>query len=223
MRPEGTPLDLNNLPEEYGGDRYREGKEVSEESSTTATAEPTDAKRETETLNRARQLVFNNENLGGQGPLLGCNIPSIPTVNFNQRGAMGDPSLPFRPVYTRLPSPSSPSMLSQPPLQPYLYTSSSPRLLSFPSPYPPNPMNDYYIGHVLNPHHPTNPSYTRESNYTCIGAPVTTHGFPAEGIRPPPPMDGLRCNQGDGLNWNCGNADGPELDVSPMDRFRSEY
>ncbi|KAL6007483.1 hypothetical protein ACLOJK_032981 [Asimina triloba] len=201
-RTEGTPLDLNNFPEDYGGDRFREGKEVSEESSTTATAEAPDSKRETEILNRARQLVFSNENLAGQGLFLGCNMPPMATGNFSQ------------PVYTRLPSPSSSSMLPQQPLQPYLYPSSS-RFLSFPSPYPP-PTNDYYVGHVLSPHRPMNPSYSNDSNYTCIGAPIN--------VQAPNAADhSLRFNQANGLNWNCGDGDGPDLDGSPMDRFRNDY
>ncbi|PPS12639.1 hypothetical protein GOBAR_AA07997 [Gossypium barbadense] len=48
--------------------------------------------RETETLNRARQLVFNNDNLATQGHL-GCH-PS-----YHPGGNVGDPTLPFRSVY----------------------------------------------------------------------------------------------------------------------------
>ncbi|KAG9448936.1 hypothetical protein H6P81_008901 [Aristolochia fimbriata] len=128
-REEGSPLDLNNLPDDYG-ERYREGKQVLEESST-ASAEASDSnrirkkksggkegkdecekvyecrfcslkfcksqalgghmnrhrqERETETLNRARQLVFSNESLAAQGPLshlgYGSRKPRIPRLFF---------------------------------------------------------------------------------------------------------------------------------------------
>lgn len=118
--------------------------------------------RETETLNRARELVFSNETLA----LHGAPHPLSAQQGFHhQTGNMGDPS-PFRATYpSRLFSPSSSSNLTppppQPPRQPYLYPSPS-RLVSYPTQYP--LMHDYYIGHVL--------THTSDSNYTCIGAPV---------------------------------------------------
>ncbi|KAL5761303.1 hypothetical protein ACOSQ2_020141 [Xanthoceras sorbifolium] len=154
--------------------------------------------RETETLNRARQLVFNNDNIAAQGPPhLGCH-PITPGSYIAD---------PFRSVYpprlfsgssstTLAPPPQPPPPLPpQPPQQPYTYPSPS-RLSSYPShQYPPPPhhhINDYYVGHVLSssssgtphssqyPHH-QNLNYmgsggAPESNYTCIGAPVG-HGF----------------------------------------------
>ncbi|XP_022725006.1 zinc finger protein JAGGED-like [Durio zibethinus] len=134
--------------------------------------------RETETLNRARQLVFNNDNLASQGHL-GCH-PS-----YHPGGSLGDPTLPFRSIYPpRLFSGSSSTLMAptlQPP-QPYLHPSPS-RLNSYPSPYSTHPMNDYYIGHVLGtssssqyPQQDLNYQGAPDSNYTCIGAPVG-HGF----------------------------------------------
>ncbi|KAK3189249.1 hypothetical protein Dsin_028810 [Dipteronia sinensis] len=145
--------------------------------------------RETETLNRARQLVFNNDNLAAQGPPhLGCH-PITPGSYIAD---------PFRSVYPpRLFSGSSSSTLipppqpppSQPPQQQYPYPSPSRPTSSYPShqyPPPPHHMNDCYVGHVLSssstypPHQHQNINYmgggAPESNYTCIGAPVG-HGF----------------------------------------------
>ncbi|KAA8529157.1 hypothetical protein F0562_034044 [Nyssa sinensis] len=93
--------------------------------------------RETETLNRARQLVFSNDNLVAQGAHhLGGQ--SIPHGGYHQPGNIGDPTLPYRSVYpTRLFSGSSSTLLPPPPPPPpapqsYIYTSPfSPCLLPF--------------------------------------------------------------------------------------------
>ncbi|XP_020538088.1 zinc finger protein JAGGED [Jatropha curcas] len=148
--------------------------------------------RETETLNRARQLVFNSDNLAAQGGHLGCL--SMAAGSYHPSSNIGDP---YRSVYPtgRLFSGSSSSALLPPPPappqpppthQPYLYTSPS-RLPPYPSQYPHHhhhqqqqPINDYYIGHVLNnsspsqtfPPHNYNNMGSQDSNYTCIGAPV---------------------------------------------------
>lgn len=156
------------------------------------------------------------------------NIPPIPPGNFQQRGGMGDPSLPFRSFYSRVPSPSSSSIISpQPPLQQYIYPSSS-HLLPYPSPYPPPPpppMNDYFVGHVLNSNRHPNPNYPTDSNYTCIGAPIA-HRYPVEGIRAisaAPAGDGVLCNHAQGSNWNYNYTDEQDLDPSAIDRFRDEF
>ncbi|XP_077242260.1 zinc finger protein STAMENLESS 1-like isoform X1 [Tasmannia lanceolata] len=249
MRPEESPLDLNNLPEEHS-ERYKEGKQVLEESSGVA-QEATDAsrcrkkksgkegkeecekiyecrfcslkfcksqalgghmnrhrqERETETLNRARQLVFSNEGLAVQGPLLECNTQHTLSTNFHQRGGIGDQSMPYQSVYTRIPSATSSYTHNHPP-QPHLYPSSS-SLLAFQPPYPPPPTNDYYIGHVFGntPYHHSNPNYTHSNtNYTCVGAPVINVG-----------------NEVGRGNWNCSNTDGQGLGPSSVDRFHDKF
>ncbi|CAL9767988.1 unnamed protein product [Musa acuminata subsp. burmannicoides] len=65
-RLEGNPLDLNSLPEEHG-------KQPLEESSMTTAASADITQRETETLNRARQLVFSNDVLEAHKSLLGAS------------------------------------------------------------------------------------------------------------------------------------------------------
>ncbi|MFQ6666030.1 hypothetical protein Gotur_032549, partial [Gossypium turneri] len=172
---------------------------------------------ETETLNRARQLVFNNDNLATQGHL-GCH-PS-----YHPGGNVGDPTLPFRSVYPpRMFSGSSstlmPPTLQPPPPQPYLHPSPS-RLSSYPSQYPTHSINDYYVGHVLGssgssqyPQQNLNYLGAPESNYTCIGAPVG-HGLGADSNRPGAGGTGGRdvslSNQEEGLNWGRRYAGGTQ-------------
>ncbi|KAK1280184.1 Zinc finger protein STAMENLESS 1 [Acorus gramineus] len=212
-RSEGNPLDLNNLPQEYS-ERWREGKQRLEESSSPTTAstdtigiknnkrsggkdEPGKVyqcrfcslkfcksqalgghmnrhrqERETETLNRARQLVFGTESLAtAPGSFVGFGgAHSMSSSRYYNR----DQCLNLRPVYPRIPlaSPSSmPPQLPPPPLQPFLYTSNSQHL---PNPPPPPPMNtDYLVGHIFtaNSHcPPSNLNHQTELNYTCVGA-----------------------------------------------------
>ncbi|KAL8463277.1 hypothetical protein ACS0TY_034067 [Phlomoides rotata] len=141
--------------------------------------------RETETLNKARQLVFTNDLApthigyvsGGQ------QIPHGGGGGYHQAAA-GDPPLPFRSMYpTRMFPPPPP----QPPQ--YMY-GSPPRILSFHSQYPTGAaaVNDYFVGHAV----------PNESNYTCIGAPVG-HGFPGGGGGGG--RDLSLQNQEEGLNW----------------------
>ncbi|XP_038992514.1 zinc finger protein JAGGED-like [Hibiscus syriacus] len=144
--------------------------------------------RETETLNRARHLVFNNDNLATQGHL-GCH-------------PIYDPTLQFRSVYPPRIFPGSSSMLipsPPPPPPPYLHPSPS-RLSSY-------PINDYYVGHVPgssgspSQYPQQNLSYLvpQDSNFTCIGAPV---GHGGRGVS-------LSSNvQEEGLNWGRNYAVG---------------
>ncbi|KAM0933047.1 putative transcription factor C2H2 family [Dioscorea sansibarensis] len=185
--------------------------------------------RETETLNRARQLVFSTD--GGHGSHIGLRemniggggMQSISPGSFQHRcGTVAEQCLPLRPMYPRLPT------------QPYVYpssSSSSSHHVPYPSPYPPHhpPVGDYFIGHVIsgsgsginsqrqavNP----NPNFStsgggggggEQSNYTCYGAPLPQN-FPA-GDRLPVTRESATTssnnnnnnnNQGEGLgvNW----------------------
>ncbi|RRT41215.1 hypothetical protein B296_00031903 [Ensete ventricosum] len=88
--------------------------------------------RETETLTRARQLVFGNEGIAGP---IGGGFRDLSLGGFRQRGGggVGAPCLRFQQVYPIIPTrPSNP-----PPWQQYLHR-------------PPNPpLRNYYIGHVV--------------------------------------------------------------------------
>ncbi|KAE8661141.1 ERF118 protein [Hibiscus syriacus] len=157
---------------------------------------PMNRERETETLNRARQLVFNNDNLTTQGHL-GCNR-----------------TLPFRSVYPPRMFPGSSSTLIPPPPQLYLH------------PYPTtHSINDYYVGHVLGskgssqyPQQNLHYLGPQDSNYTCIGEPVFGPS-PSCGAG-----DLSMSNQEEGLNWDRSYAGGStqqRLENPPaMNRFQ---
>ncbi|KAL4347889.1 hypothetical protein GQ457_17G005880 [Hibiscus cannabinus] len=154
--------------------------------------------KETETLNRARQLVFNNDNLATQGHL-GC-----------------DPTLPFRSVYPPRMFPGSSSTLMPPP-QPYLqpYPAHSINdyyvghvLGSGSSQYPQQNLN--YLG-------------PQDSNYTCIGAPVG-HGFGPNPSRAG--ADASLSNQEEVLNWGRSYAGGTQQRLenpSAINRFQDGF
>ncbi|KAJ1684908.1 hypothetical protein LUZ63_016298 [Rhynchospora breviuscula] len=253
MRPEGSPLDLNNLPEEYG-------KQGLEESSTT-TAASTDTtirfkkknggkddnakvyecrfcslkfcksqalgghmnrhrqERETETLNRARQLVFGNEALGVPGSHISMRdgniggVQTIPFSGFSQRSAMGggdgavrDQCISFRPVHARVQQ----QTMHPSHMQPFLYSSHSSTVNSAPYPttYPqPHGLSgDCFMGHVLpraTQSQPTNRSFGNTTpSFTCYGNPIV-HSFSPESVRAPSRV--REANSGIQLgNVNCG-------------------
>ncbi|KAK4399954.1 Zinc finger protein JAGGED [Sesamum angolense] len=149
LRPEGNPLDLNNFPEDY----TRDGIQASEDSSSSA-------ERETETLNKARQLVFTNDLAPAHLGYVSSGQP-IPHGGYHQVSSNMCPTRMFS-TSPLIPSPPPPSAT-------YMYPS-PPHVLSF-SQHPAAPsVNDYFLGHVL-----SNSSYgaaPNEGNYTCIGAPV---------------------------------------------------
>ncbi|XP_064999823.1 zinc finger protein STAMENLESS 1-like [Musa acuminata AAA Group] len=103
--------------------------------------------RETETLTRARQLVFGNEGLAGAG--VGA-IGDLSLGGFRQRGGdIGAPCLRFQQVYPSIPTrPSNP-----PPWQQYLHRPTHP------------PVRNYYIGHVVSGSAQRLPSYICAHRY----------------------------------------------------------
>ncbi|WOL02842.1 zinc finger protein STAMENLESS 1 [Canna indica] len=194
-RSEGNALDLNNLPEEHG-------KQPVEESSMTTAASADTSQRETETLNRARQLVFSNEGLAGATAMgnslrdLHLGSSHIPSGGFQHRGV--DPCLSFRPVYPRGPTqPSNPSQM-----QPYVYPPSSSHSLPYSPPsYQPSHLpaasSNYYPAH-----HP---------NYGALA-----HSFAMEG------RDGGPRSQEE--NWGCSYGHVQHMDSSSaVDRFRDNF
>ncbi|KAG5240400.1 hypothetical protein OIU78_006955 [Salix suchowensis] len=197
--------------------------------------------RETETLNRARQLVFSSETLAAPGTHLGCH--PMGTGSYHPAGNIGDP---YRAAYTvprlfpgssstLLPAPA-PAPAPQPPHKPFLYTSPSRLPASYNSQYSQQPVNDYYIGHVLNNTSQTYPSHQNmnynmgasESNYTCIGAPVAHGGFGPGSSRSTEGSgrDGSLSNQEDGLNWGRSYAAGGQQRLdhpSSINRFQDGF
>ncbi|KAJ4909747.1 Zinc finger protein JAGGED [Raphanus sativus] len=140
-------------------------------------------KRETETLNQARQLVYRNDTLAPPGVTPFGYHTADPTI---YRSVYSSPSL-----YA---GSSSTTFVSQPLQPPYPYSSNQ---------YSHNHTNDYYLSQTYrgsrsispNPNLPitTTVNYMAEgpveSSYTCVGAPIGQTGYPSRGshnIRAPP-------------------------------------
>uniref|UniRef100_A0A8I6WVT8 C2H2-type domain-containing protein n=2 Tax=Hordeum vulgare subsp. vulgare TaxID=112509 RepID=A0A8I6WVT8_HORVV len=245
---EGSPLDLNNLPEEYGKQAVESSTTTAASSGATATATATDAtrikkkstgrkdeagkvyecrfcslkfgksqalgghmnrhrqERETETLNRARQLVFGNDTLSSvdvhaqmsfRDAGMGGSAPSVMLggggfrggVNGSGGGVVGDPSHhPFRPVHPRV-SPQTP------PSYHYLYSTTPSALhpMSYPATYaapprqqPPS-VGDYVIGHAISPGDAMmqQQQQRRAAGFTsCFGAPVAARQTAPGNVQP---------------------------------------
>ncbi|KAL6190318.1 hypothetical protein ACLB2K_036716 [Fragaria x ananassa] len=134
--------------------------------------------RETETLNRARQLVFNNDNLAAPGPPhLGCCHPMTPPGGYPHPiagSAPGDPTaLPLRfparmfsgsPSTQLIPPPPAAAPGPPQPPQPYLYPSPSRPMSSYPSSHYQH-HNDYYVGNVLGCNNTSASQYGHHLNY----------------------------------------------------------
>ncbi|KAK8965210.1 Zinc finger protein STAMENLESS 1 [Platanthera guangdongensis] len=178
-RPEGSSLDLNNLPEDYSMQAF-------EESSTTTAASSETFKRETETLNRARQLVYSNEGLPPTGVHLGLR-------DLNGLGGAPAEHLAGYPTTSNVGVSDQYCQQFQLPLYPHHHSA----------------RGDYYIGHVLAASgiSPRPLHGGLETSYTCFGAPLGHNFVPINNrTRPPttsPDGDAPAGNQIDGVNWSC--------------------
>ncbi|CAH9062345.1 unnamed protein product [Cuscuta europaea] len=192
QRTEGNPLDLNNLPaEDYSIDGgYRKKKsgggggvdecgkvyecrfcslKFCKSQALGGHMNRHRQERETETLNRARQLVFSSDtNILAQGP---HHIMGYQTSNMGMY-----PTRMFPGTSTAAAAIPPPPPPGQRPHQQFMYASS-----------PQYPVNDYLVGPILsttqsNPNNYTAAVPNLESSYTCIGAPVKHGALPGGGI-----------------------------------------
>ncbi|KAJ8424733.1 hypothetical protein Cgig2_010033 [Carnegiea gigantea] len=187
----GVPVGLRGL-----GPAGRDGLESREEGGVT--------ERETETLNKARQLVYNTDNSAAHlGPYVAPSATAYHPHPHHQ------PPPPPHHVY-----PTRSLMFSgtvhQPPSSDYphchhhhhqscAYMSTSPRLVP--------PGGDYYMahGHALTGTSPTS-TYNCDNdpsganNYTCIGVPVGLRGLGPAG------RDGLESREEGGVTGSWGRS-----------------
>ncbi|KAH9619805.1 hypothetical protein KSS87_001759 [Heliosperma pusillum] len=212
MRSEGSPLDLNHLPEDF----TRDGKHAYEDTSTSGQRRKKKEEenkeyecrfcslkfcksqalgghmnrhrqeRETETLNKARQLVYTNDHNPVAHPLpthLGSYVSPSAVYHQHNPNPLPPPPpqvYPARPVIlSGVPPPRQPPQYHH--LQSCLYTSTTqPRMLQ---------PGDYYMAHG---HALTGSSHTDfGTNYTCIGAPVGIPGLAPGGRDGPDSDDGI--------------------------------
>ncbi|THU64200.1 hypothetical protein C4D60_Mb01t23970 [Musa balbisiana] len=157
LRTEVNSLDLNNFPEEHG-------KEAFDRSSPSTAID----KREVETLNRARQLVFSNEGLvaaaGAAAGHIGLSDASyvvsqtIPLGDFQHGG--DNICEPFRPVYHIPPT--------QSPQPPPFCSCIGPSISSHSNPY----IRDYDNGRVPTARWRHQHYVSATTNFTCFGVPL---------------------------------------------------
>ncbi|KAL3636075.1 hypothetical protein CASFOL_020622 [Castilleja foliolosa] len=160
--------------------------------------------RETETLNKARQLVFTND----LAPVhLAFNVPNgepIPSNGVLYHHQAKQDNHHYKENTAMPPGPPTP-----PPLLRSIYP--PPRIFSTPPPqpqavytYPPDvphhlftfqtgkqPANEYFVGHALS--YAPNDEMCNNNNYTCIGTPVI--GLGTENTAVPDREEGLNCGR----------------------------
>lgn len=169
--------------------------------------------------------------------LYSCCQPTVTPGGYHPAGNIGDPTMAMR--FPRFFTGSPSTQLPQPP-QPYLYSSPS-RPMSFPTPYPQHPMNEYYVGHVLSSNqqcsHPNINYGGPDSSYTCIGAPVGQGFPPASSSRPGAELvgsaavggeggsgrDGSLQNLEEGLNWGRSFAGTTQQPPASINRFQDGF
>ncbi|KAE8785741.1 hypothetical protein D1007_40544 [Hordeum vulgare] len=194
---EGSPLDLNNLPEEYGKQAVESSTTTAASSGATATATATDATRikkkstgRKDEAGKVYECSFRDVGMGGSAPSVMLGGGGFRGgVNGSGGGVVGDPSHhPFRPVHPRV-SPQTP------PSYHYLYSTTPSALhpMSYPATYaapprqqPPS-VGDYVIGHAISPGDAMmqQQQQRRAAGFTsCFGAPVAARQTAPGNVQP---------------------------------------